>query len=236
MSAGIPRYLIENHGANSEAVKAMFAGAFQVCSQNGITNITLLVPTKQHFLFTEVGTLLGDRTAKALRNGETVKMEANFTTNLTVNVTMNLESTKTFYPHSSYGMIIGVYLSRKDQNVLDSVSSARAIVFLPWTEDEGKAWLSTWNPTILGKSTWQAQQTAFPADVEKALLNLTRTINLTTGLSNPSDKETARQTLLGIKRRGHALDPDDIRKWALRNNWEPRHAEDFCRLASKIFG
>lgn len=227
MSANIPRYLIENHGPDHEALKTAFAGAFQVCVQNDITSITLLVPAKGAFPSTVVGTFLGDKVTKALCKGETVKIAEN--------LVMRLESPKTFSPHKSYGMVIGVYLSQKDQNVLDAVSSAKAIVLLPWTEAEGKMWLSTWNATVLGKSTWQVQQTTFPQDVEDDLLSLTRRINLSTGLSHPLDKKAAQETLSGIKHRGHRLVPDDVRKWALRNNWQPDDAEDLGKLAARYF-
>ena len=227
MSASTPRYLIENHGPDSDAIKTAFAGAFEVCVQNGITSITLLVPAKGAFPTTVVGTFLGANVTKALCKGETVK--------ITENLSMDLESPKTFSPFKSYGMVIGVYLSPKDQNILDSASSAKAIVLLPWTEEDGKTWLSTWNPTVLGKSTWQVQQAAFPQDVEDALLSLTRRINLSTGLSHPLDKKAAQETVSGIKRRGHRLDPEDIRKWALRNNWQPDDAEDLGKLAARYF-
>lgn len=227
MSADIPRYLIENHGPDQEAIKTAFAGAFQVCVQHGITSITLLVPAKGAFPTTVVGTFLGDKVTKALCKGETVRIGDD--------LNMDLESAKTFAPYKSYGMVIGVYLSQKDQNALDSVSSAKAIVLLPWTEEEGKAWMSTWNATVLGKSTWQVQQTAFPQDVEDALLSLTHRINLSTGLSHPLDKKAAQDTLSGIKRRGHRIDPEDIRKWALRNDWRPDDAEDLGKLAARYF-
>jgi hypothetical protein len=227
MSASIPRYLVENHGSDSDAIKTAFAGAFRVCAQNGITSITLLVPAKGTFPSTVVGSFLGDKVSKALCKGMTVKIQGS--------LTINLESPKTFSVLKSYGMVIGVYLHQKDQNILDSVSSAKAIVFLPWKEQEGKTWLSTWNATILGKSTWQVQQTAFPKDVENALLSLTGRINLSTGLSHPSDKKAAQEMLAGIKHSGHRLDPDDIRKWALRNNWQPDDAEALGKLAARYF-
>ncbi|MGA1825513.1 MAG: hypothetical protein ACMUIP_12715 [bacterium] len=128
-----------------------------------------------------------------------------------------------------------MYSSKKDQKVLDSLNSVQAIMLLPWTEDEGKAWLSTWNVTTLGNSTWQVQQTSLPADIEADLLRLTQGINLSTGLSHPSDKESAKHILNGLKKKGHRLDADDIRKWALRNNWKPRHAEDLAKLAHRYF-
>ncbi len=227
MSANTPRYLIENHGPDHDALKTAFSEAFRVCVQTGISEITLLVPAKRQFPNTVVGSFLGQSVTKALCKGQTVEIADG--------LSMSLESPKTFSPYKTYGMVIGVYLSQKDHNTLDSITSAQAIVLLPWTEEEGKVWLSTWNATVLGKSTWQVQQTSFPADIENALLTLTQEINLSTGLSHPSDKEAAKRTLSGLKQSGHRLIPDDIRKWALRNNWAPKDAEALGKLAARYF-
>jgi len=227
MSASTPRYVIENHGPDHDAIKTAFSGAFQVCAQLGISEITLLVPAKGQFPSTVVGTFLGQSVTKAICKGQTVK--------ITDTLCMNLESPKTFSPYKTYGMVIGVYLSQKDQNALDSITSARALVLLPWTEEEGKTWLSTWNAIVLGASTWQVQQTTFPVDVENAFLSLTQGINLSTGLSHPSDKDAAKRTLSNLKKNGHMLVPDEIRKWALRNNWAPKNAAALSKLAGRYF-
>jgi len=148
---------------------------------------------------------------------------------------MKLESPATFSPHESYGMVIGVHLSQKDQNALDSISSAKAIMLIPWTETEGKAWMSTWSPNIIGKRTWQTPETNLAPDVETALLDLTHVINLSTGLSHPSDKKSAELAFAKVKKAGHQPDPDEIRKWALRNNWDPKSAEALAKLAARYF-
>lgn len=227
LSANTPRYLIENHGPDQDVIKTAFAEAFKICTQSGISEITLLVPIKGQFPNTVVAKFLGVKVAKALSKGKLVKIANGFS--------MNLESLATFSPHKTYGMVIGLYLPQKGQNTLDSISSAQAIVLLPWTEEEGKAWLSVWDATVLGKSTWQVQQTTFPAGVNSALLRLTHGINLSTGLAHPSDKEAAKRVLSDIKQSGHRLAPDDIRKWAIRNNWAPKAAEDLGNLAKRYF-
>lgn len=209
-------------------METTFAGAVRVCAENGISEITLLVPVKGGFPNTVVATFLGNRVTKTLCKGQSVKIADD--------LTMNLESSKTFSPYKSYGMVIGVYLSQKDQTILDSINSAKAIVLLPWTEEEGRVWMSTCNPNVLGKSTWQTPQTGFAPDVEAALLRLTRGINLSTGLSHPSDKESAKRTFVMIKKAGHQPEPEEIRKWALRNNWRPKDANTFMKLATKYFG
>lgn len=226
MAANIPRYLIENHGPDIEGIKTAFAGAFQVCQQAGITQITLIVPAKGTFPDTVVGSFLGSAASKALCNGQSVRISDT--------ISMNLESVKTFSLHGTYGMVIGIYLSEKDHQVLDSIRRASAIVLLPWTEDEGKAWMATWSPTVLGASTWCVPTGGLPKEVEDALLVLTRGINLSTGLSHPSDKESAKRTLTAIRKAGHRPDADEIRRWAVRHDWAPREADDLAKLAARI--
>jgi hypothetical protein len=204
-----------------------FQTAYQICITEGISEITLLVPAKGSFPNTVVGGFLGMDVSKALCKGVKVK--------ITDSLCLNLESPKTFNPYRSYGMLVGVHLSLKDQNLMDSVLSAKAIVFLPWTEEEGKSWMSTWSPSALGKSLWQVPQPALDPVVEQELLRLTRNINLSTGITHPSDKEFARRILSKLKGMGHHPEPEDIRKWALRQNWEPKVAEDLKKLASKYF-
>lgn len=227
MAAQIPRYLIENHGPDQKVVKTAFASAFQVCAENAIPQVTLLVPAKGAFPTTVVGTFLGEGVTRALCKGQTVK--------ITSDLSMNLESLHTFSPYKSYGMVIGVYLSPGGQNTLDSTTSAQAIMLLPWTEEEGKSWMSTWNPTILGESTWQVSEETLAPDVEDALLTMTRMINLSTGLTHPSDKESAKRTLSELKRAGHRPTPEEIRKWALRHAWRPKDAEALGKLAARHF-
>jgi hypothetical protein len=132
-------------------------------------------------------------------------------------------------------MIVGVYLSLESLFKLESEVSAKAIIFLPWMEDEGKRWLSTWDATILGANTWQVQQTSLPTDVENALSGLTHEINLSTGLIHPSDRKAARRVLTELRDLGHALCSADVRSWAVRNGWRPDDAKDLADEVARIF-
>jgi hypothetical protein len=227
MTANIPRYIIQSHGPDLDAIKLAFKSAFQICTMESISEITLLVPAKGSFPNTVVGRFLGENVSKALCKGMKVK--------ITDSVYLTLESPKTFNPYGSCGMLIGVHLSRKDQDLMDSVISAKAIVLLPWTEEEGKAWMSTWSPSVIGVSFWQVHQPVLDPAVQEELLRLTRNINLSTGITHPSDKKFAQHALSKLKAMGHHPDPEAIRKWALRQNWEPKDAEDLKKLASRYF-
>ena len=61
------------------------------------------------------------------------------------------------------------------------------------------------------------------------------TLNWSTGLGHSSDKEAAKRTLSHLKNCGHNLSPESIKKWAVKNGWKPKHAEELSKLASKYF-
>ncbi|MDW3689038.1 hypothetical protein RA280_46465 [Cupriavidus sp. CV2] len=222
-----PRFMVENVGTNIDAVKIVFEEAFKYAVSNGIAQITLLVPVKGAFPDTAVEKFVGPN-AKSLCKGGSMQLGGG--------VSLDLITARDAPSYRSNGIVIGVYLSQIDLDALDSVRSARAIVYLPCFEEEGKAWMSTWSPVVWGASTWSVAPVSLPPAVEAELLRLTSAVNLTTGLSHPSDKENAKRTFSSLKRDGHNVQPEDLRRWAIKNGWAPRHAEDLFKLAGKYFG
>lgn len=220
------RYMIENNGANKENIEFCLKEAFKICNKNSISEITLIVPKKDGFESTEIGAVFGETDARKLRSGKVLQVD---------NINIKLESPKTLSPYKSYGMLIGIHLSQEGQDKLDSADFADAIMFVPWTEDEGKEWMSTWDPSVLGQRTWQISPQNLHQDVVDALVIITSSINLSSGLVHPSDKNVAKQKFTDLKNAGHKPDPDEIRGWALRNNWAPMHASSLQKLAARIF-
>lgn len=227
MNANTPRYLIENEGPDEEALKTALAAAIQVCKRDSISEITLLILRKSNLQGSAIENVLSAPRLNALCKGKTILVDDA--------LTMNLDSVRTYSPYGPRGMVIGVHLMQDGLDKLDASDSAKAIMFLPYNEEKGKAWLSTWNPTVLGKSTWTAPIIAIESEVENALRTLTDRINLSTDLTHPSDKKFAKTTFEDLKANGHRPDPEEIRKWALQNNWQPRHAKELTMFAAKHF-
>lgn len=221
----IPRYLVENHGPGKEAAKTILRESIQLAESTEIEKITLVVPVKGSFPSTVLGELLGDKASKSLCKGEIL--------NLGDGVSLELTTPKQLSPFSNYGVVIGVYLSQSDLNKLDSIRSAKAIAYIPWMEDEGKAWQATWSPVTWGESTWCEVPPSLPLDAERELQRLTRVINISTGLAHPSDKDSAKLAIKKIKSIVPNISPEDIRRWAIKNGWQPRHAEDLSKLVKR---
>ena len=174
---------------------------------------------------TIVAEFLGQAATKALLKGQQVL--------LTDGVSMTLESGQTFRPFVGQGLLVGAHVSIADMNKLDDSYGAQAIMYLPWTDDEGKEWQATWNPQIVGAETQNIPSGNLPDAVEKALSRLTQTINLGTGLGHPSDKKHAERTIDKLRADGHSFDPAEIRRCAQRHGWSSSAAADLEGVAQK---
>lgn len=225
------RYLVENHGADETAAATAICGAIKICQMRGLSSITLLVADKGHF----ATTVFADALRRVIPESEVKKLCRGEVISLPFNITMNLMSYKSVSLLSSDSMVIGVYLAAESHDDLDSLTSVQAVMLIPWLEDEGKDWLMTWpDVTILGNNTWNVHPMPLPPNVESVLRQLTNGINITTGISHPSDLATAKAALGKIKPYIAGVASDDIRKWAKRNGWRPKDAKDLAQLAAKI--
>ena len=152
---------------------------------------------------TLVAAFLGQAVANALLKGQSVCV--------TNDVAMTLESGQTFRPSSGQGLLAGAHISIMDMNRLDNSWGAQAIMYLPWTDIVGQEWQETWHPETVGPKTQNAPPSSLPKpEEEEALLQLTKGINLGTGLGHPSDKRHAERTIDNLRAGGHPFDPAEF--------------------------
>ena len=225
MAANITRYLIENEGADETTFRLAIIESKTICHQLGLSRITLLVPAIGNISGSIVESNFGKDITKKLCNGESYKLNG-------IMIDLLSPRQKRFSFNTSYETVIAMHLSL---DVIDAIELAAALVFLPWSEKEGKDWLSTCNPVILGKNAWQVQQVNLDPYVVAALNSLTSTINLSSGLLHSMDKKTTKVTLSTIKEAGHQPDPEDLRKWAMQNNWSSSGADALKKMAERKF-
>ncbi|MGY3585523.1 hypothetical protein ACVIGB_005423 [Bradyrhizobium sp. USDA 4341] len=220
--ASIDRYIVER---NATQVRTAFAGIVKLAKEKGITRVTLIVPKKGGWEHSIVGEFLGAGVAKALTKGQSVT--------LVEGITMVLESPQTFRPTAAQGLLVGVHISTKDMAKLDDAWGAQAILFLPWSDNESQEWKATWHPTTFGQKGPEALASTLSEPVQEALVRLTESINLGTGLSHPSDKKHAERTFDKLRSEGHSFDPIEVRRWAQRNNWSSNAAADLESVARR---
>lgn len=219
------RFLIENNGSNQDNIKLAISKAYHLCKDAGLQRITLLFPAKGTFSHSDIATFLGTQATKTLVKGQTVDLGNN------IHLVFNIP--KNFSVYGNHDVVLAAYLTNKDMNIVDGVQKINSIVFLPWLEDDGKRWMSTWNPEIVGPSTWKVPKLQLSPFIGNEILQLGRCINMSTGLSHPSDKDMAKRIFSDLKKQGLKATEEAIRQFAVNNGWEPVRAQELASFAKK---
>lgn len=148
------RFLVENNGSNQDNIKLALSKAYHLCKDADLQRISLLFPAKGSFSHSDIATFLGAQATKIQLKGQTV--------DLGNNVRLEFKIPRNFSTYGNHDIVLAIYLTDKDMDIVDSVQNINSIVFLPWSEEEGKRWLSTWDPEVVGPSTWKTVKQQFP--------------------------------------------------------------------------
>lgn len=219
------RFLIENNGSNQENIKRALSEAYYLCEEKGFKRITLVFPVKSNFGSSDIATFLGQQATKALSKGQAV--------DLGDGIYLEFDIPKNISAYGNYEVVLAAYLTDKDMDIVDGIGNISSIVFLPWLEGDGKRWLSTWNPKIVGPSSWVISQPSLPTPIQEEILRLGRCINMSTGLSHPSDKHMAKEIFFNLKKQRYTATEETIRQFAVNNGWEPKRARELASFAKK---
>ncbi|WP_407315200.1 hypothetical protein [Pseudomonas sp. nanlin1] len=219
------RFIVENQGEDQQAVRVLIGTAAAYALKQGLTRLTLVVPTKGQFPHSIIAHYLGAQATRALSKGQSV--------DIVTGLSLALETPRNLKHNGGYGLVMATYLSRSDMGLLDSTAAVAAIAYLPWTEEDGKNWMATWQPTPWGPCSWVVKPWVLPGEVEDELQRLTRVINLSTGLANANDKDLAIRVLRSLRASGFQLEGERVRSWAIKHGWVARHADELARLSER---
>jgi hypothetical protein len=123
----------------------------------------------------------------------------------------------------------------QDLERLDAVRGLKALVVVPWLEDDVATWIQARCALdLLGqRSTPPTPGIADPV-VGAAMRSLTSRVNLSSGLVHPRDKAAAVQALQILKRNGHRYAPQELQAWAMANGWDGRGARQLSEYAAGV--
>jgi hypothetical protein len=172
------RILIRSHGPDEKTAIKALAAALKEAQSNAVNTIHLFVPAKSAFSGSVVAKAIGDPATNQLLAGKSVLIKDG--------ISLKLESPETLRHSTSVRIALATYLDAKGLRAVDGLSHLNCIVFLPWISDEGEGWQQSWNAEVLGEKVPERSLNLHP-QLEQKLGALTNTINLSTGLSHPSD-------------------------------------------------
>lgn len=189
--------------------------------------IHLVFPRKTDFHSTNIGKVLddlfGEPVSKRLTKGEKF-------------ANLDFMLPNQVGHQSSQGIILAVYCTLDDMAKITSNSYPDSkIIYISWSINEAENWENIWKGKGLEIKYGipNSQPILLSQNVEAALRRLTNIINLSTGLSHPSDKQQAVDEFQQLKQQGITENPEYIANWALTNGWNAEHINDLKKLAIK---
>lgn len=182
----------------------------------------IAIATKGQLGGTVIEEILGARACKALANGDSV---------LFGKATLNL-ITKRDRIYSWNGPILAVYPSKQFLDALDDLAGVTDFMLIPWTMEEVQFWIKAWTAEEVGATGAKVEDLQLDPVVVAALKNLTESVNLSTGITHPSDRHAALDTFRILSSHRISYRPDDVRAWLVgKGGWSPRDADAVHEIA-----
>lgn len=221
------RFYIDTQGNDDEAYREAMQFACTLADEdNEITRVVLLVSTKQNTGWFE--RLYGKEVEKRLFTGTKFK---------DCKPLFKFETKKTYNDnYKPSEIVITCGLDAEDVLKIDDFYSVKAIIAIPWLPDMLQKWVQTWNPTELRGNQNAVAAYANPSCVViKAMEDLTRSINMSTGIHHPSDEEQAKTYILALHKYEPLLDANVVGSYLVRElSWNTNHAKDVEKLINTL--
>lgn len=217
------RYLTNSASSDLNAVTNGFLKIIKLCASHSHNAVILHLPSKKHV--SQLSKLLGQATVRKLNKD-------NYATWNSLNLTLNTE--RLDITNWTEDIIFSLYPKSKMTDNLNDLKRAKAIVIVPWTDKDREEWIKTWNPELIGAAQENVDSVDLDPRLERALVALTHMINLSTGLTHSSDRESAIQLLRILHQKRIQLDPDNMRIWALQHDWTSNGANALRDLAQGV--
>jgi hypothetical protein len=132
-------------------------------------------------------------------------------------------------------IVITCGLDSADVLKIDDYHSIKAIIAIPWLKDGLKKWVQTWGPTDIRGG---AVATAYPEPsciVQKAMIELSESINMSTGITHPSDEEMAKTFILSLHKYESSLDANIVGSYLVRElHWDTEDAKEIEKLINTL--
>lgn len=223
----IVRVLIPLDSQDAQTPALALAYAEKIAKAAKVLNVILLTHTKAQLDGTGLSQGLGSTAAKAMSKGTMV--------NLPWGGKLQAETMRTIEYKARNSVVIAYYADEKLLDLVDGLQGIVGVVVVPWVAGEADNWAARWGAIVHGQERQSPSVLIDDPVVVRALETLTGTINLSTGLGHPRDKQAANEILRILRAKGHSDPSGNIKSWAIRHSWKPAAASELEALAQKIW-
>ena len=189
-------------------------------------NVILLVHTKAQISSTSLAGHLGSPVAKSLSKGKTVQLQPG--------QYVQLQTLKTLGQMLADTIIIGFYADDRMLDIIDDRKGLVGAIAVPDLKGDADNWAARWGAIVHGEKNTAPAKLIEDQVVQNALTQLFAMVNPSTGIGHPRDKEHADNVLRILRAKGHFLESEAIRSFAIQKGWRSRNADERAKLAAKI--
>lgn len=222
------RFWINTTGPDLDALREGFRwlNATATAGHRGL--VAVVAKNTLGGVITEV---LGESITKALAKGDEIRLPGGGSMRL---------MTERSIPHAWRGdVVLAIHPPPSLLDVIDGLPGVTAVLVIPWSASDVELWRKAWNPIELGApaaATVAAPPPAAPSVLERTMEALSKRVNISTGITHPSDKQTAIALLLALKEVGAPFSSDEVRVSLRQRGWDPKDANSVGDLAERILG
>jgi hypothetical protein len=131
--------------------------------------------------------------------------------------------------------LVAFYPATRFLDQLVSIPNVSEILVVPHSLEALEPWIKMWNATELGASPQPRQMPLSNLVVRQALKNLTRVVNVSTGIAHPRDKETTIQILEILRDGGEMFTPEEVKAYlVIECDWKAKYAQEVAEIAQKV--
>lgn len=217
---------IDSQDPSAWTTALAYAEAIGAKAQPPASEYILLTHTKAQLKQTSLGNHIGSANTKLLLANQSIGVPSGRP--------LRHATLQTLGGSARQAVIIAYFAEDKMMETIDGLVGVIGVVVVPDFSDSVDQWGERWTPVVHGQQ--QAAPVVLLADtvVECALQELSNRVNLSNAVINARDKEHADETLRILRAKGHTLEADKIKSWAIRNGWQPKAADELAKLAAKI--
>ena len=144
------------------------------------------------------------------------------------------ETTQTVGRSGEHADVVLAVWASADMLANISVRRPRSICVVQWREDETDDWLAAHSATDLSGTAGPARSAEIADPVARvAWDDAALFINPGNRLYQSEDRDTAVETLRLLHEHGHAIDPDELFRWAIAKGWPEDGAANLRKFAKE---
>ncbi len=187
-------------------------------------NILLAVPLKSN-LDGVIKEVFGEGFVKTLLKGNTVTASG---------FKFSLMTCRTGPQFSFQGAVLALYATKDLLDKIDNLRGVTDVLLIPWIKDDLSEWVPRWQAIDI-ETEQRAAGIQLSPEVKEKIDNLHAVVNVSTGLSHPSDRDYAIKLFKKMKEERISFNPGEIRNYLIsEKKWNSTNADHVFEIADGI--